>query len=143
MSEHKVYPVPESFARQAHVDAAGYAEMYQRSIDDPEGFWAEQADRFLSWFKPWDTVLDWDFSKGHIRWFEGAQLNVSYNCIDRHLDSRGDQVAIIWEGDDPADDSRITYRELHRQVCTFANVLKARGVKKGDLVTVQPFPDFD
>ena len=136
MSEHKVYPVPESFARQAHVDAAGYAEMYQRSIDDPEGFWAEQADRFLSWFKPWDTVLDWDFSKGHIRWFEGAQLNVSYNCIDRHLDSRGDQVAIIWEGDDPADDSRITYRELHRQVCTFANVLKARGVKKGDRICI-------
>ena len=136
MSEHKVYPVPESFARQAHIDAAGYAEMYQRSIDDPEGFWAEQADRFLSWFKPWDTVLDWDFSKGHIRWFEGAQLNVSYNCIDRHLDSRGDQVAIIWEGDDPGDDSRITYRELHRQVCTFANVLKARGVKKGDRICI-------
>ena len=136
MSEHKVYPVPESFARQAHIDAAGYTEMYQRSIDDPEGFWAEQADRFLSWFKPWDTVLDWDFSKGHIRWFEGAQLNVSYNCIDRHLDSRGDQVAIIWEGDDPADDSRITYRELHRQVCTFANVLKARGVKKGDRICI-------
>ena len=136
MSEDKVYPVPESFARQAHIDAAGYAEMYQRSIDDPEGFWAEQADRFLSWFKPWDTVLDWDFSKGHIRWFEGAQLNVSYNCIDRHLDSRGDQVAIIWEGDDPGDDSRITYRELHRQVCTFANVLKARGVKKGDRICI-------
>ncbi|MFC1773101.1 acetate--CoA ligase [Pseudomonadota bacterium] len=136
MSEDKVYPVPESFARQAHIDAAGYTEMYQRSIDDPEGFWAEQADRFLSWFKPWDTVLDWDFSKGHIRWFEGAQLNVSYNCIDRHLDSRGDQVAIIWEGDDPGDDSRITYRELHRQVCTFANVLKARGVKKGDRICI-------
>ena len=136
MSEDKVYPVPESFARQAHIDAAGYTEMYQHSIDDPEGFWAEQADRFLSWFKPWDTVLDWDFSKGHIRWFEGAQLNVSYNCIDRHLDSRGDQVAIIWEGDDPGDDSRITYRELHRQVCTFANVLKARGVKKGDRICI-------
>jgi acetyl-CoA synthetase len=136
MSEDKVYPVPQSFATQAHIDDTGYREMYQRSIDDPENFWAEQADRFLSWFKPWDTVLDWDFSKGYIRWFEGAQLNVSYNCIDRHLDSRGDQVAIIWEGDDPKDDSRITYRELHRQVCTFANVLKARGVKKGDRVCI-------
>ncbi len=136
MSEDKVYPVPSSFASQANIDATGYEEMYQRSITDPEGFWAEQADRFLSWFKPWDTVLDWDYSKGHIRWFEGAQLNVSYNCIDRHLDSRGDQVAIIWEGDDPNDDSHITYRELHRQVCTFANVLKARGVKKGDRICI-------
>ncbi len=136
MSEDKVYPVAESFASQAHIDAAGYREMYQRSVDDPEGFWAEQADQFISWSRPWDTVLDWDFSKGYIRWFEGAELNVSYNCIDRHLDSRGDQVAIIWEGDNPAEDSRITYRELHRQVCTFANVLKARGVKKGDRVCI-------
>jgi len=136
MSEDKVYPVPESFAGTAHVDEAGYREMYQRSVDNPEEFWAEQADRYISWFKPWDTVLDWDYSKGHIRWFEGAELNVSYNCIDRHLDSRGDQVAIIWEGDDPSTDARITYRELHSQVCTFANALKARGVKKGDRVCI-------
>jgi len=136
MSEEKVYPVPTAFAASAHIDKATYERMYRQSVDDPETFWAEQADRFLSWYKPWNRVLDWDFSSGKIRWFEGAQLNVSYNCIDRHLDTRGDQVAIIWEGDDPSRDSHITYRELHRQVCTFANVLKARGVRKGDRVCI-------
>jgi len=137
MSDEKVYPVPESFAAHAHIGTAQYEEMYRRSVDDPGGFWAEQADRFVSWYKPWDRVLDWDFATGKIRWFEGAQLNVSYNCIDRHLPTRADQVAIIWEGDDPTNqDSHITYRELHRQVCIFANVLKARGVKKGDRVCI-------
>jgi len=136
MSDEKVYPVPESFAAHAHIGTAQYEEMYRRSVDDPGGFWAEQADRFVSWYKPWDRVLDWDFATGKIRWFEGAQLNVSYNCIDRHLPTRADQVAIIWEGDDPNQDSHITYRELHRQVCIFANVLKARGVKKGDRVCI-------
>jgi acetyl-CoA synthetase len=136
MSEEKVYPVPASFAARAHIDKTRHAEMYQRSIDDPEGFWAEQADLFVSWEKHWDQVLDWDYGSGKIRWFEGARLNVCYNCIDRHLDSRADQVAIIWEGDDPNQDSRVTYRELYQQVCTFANVLKARGVKKGDRVCI-------
>ena len=136
MSEEKVYPVPTHFADHAHIDKNLRQEMYRRSVDDPESFWAEQADRFVSWYKPWDQVLDWDFSSGKIRWFDGAKLNVCYNCIDRHLDSRGDQVAIIWESDDPQKDSRITYRELHRQVCIFANVLKARGVKKGDRVCI-------
>jgi acetyl-CoA synthetase len=110
--------------------------MYKHSVDDPEGFWAEQAEKFVSWTKPWDKVLEWDFSAGKINWFEGAELNVCYNCVDRHLESRGDQVAIIWEGDDPNEDKKITYRELHRQVCSFANVLKARGVKKGDRVCI-------
>jgi len=136
MSEEKLYPVPESFAAHAQIDKSRYEEMYKRSVEDPDGFWAEQADRFLSWYKPWDRVLEWDFASGKIRWFEGAQLNVSYNCIDRHLATRADQVAIIWEGDDPGQDSAITYRELHREVCTFANVLKARGVKKGDRVCI-------
>ncbi len=136
MSEEKIYPVRESFAAQAHIDKARYEQMYRQSVDDPETFWAEQADRFVSWYKPWDRVLDWDFNSGKIRWFEGAQLNVSYNCIDRHLPTRGDQVAIIWEGDDPNHDAHITYRELHRQVCTFANVLKGRGVSKGDRVCI-------
>jgi len=136
MSEEKTYPVPESFAAQAHIDAALYQEMYKHSVDDPEGFWAEQAEKFVSWTKPWDKVLEWDFSAGKINWFDGAELNVCYNCVDRHLESRGDQVAIIWEGDDPNEDKKITYRELHRQVCTFANVLKARGVKKGDRVCI-------
>jgi len=136
MSEEKIYPVPESFAAQAHIDAALYQEMYKHSVDDPEGFWAEQAEKFVSWYKPWDKVLEWDFSAGKINWFDGAELNVCYNCVDRHLESRGDQIAIIWEGDDPNEDKKITYRELHRQVCTFANVLKARGVKKGDRVCI-------
>ncbi|WP_455234242.1 acetate--CoA ligase [Thiogranum longum] len=136
MSEEKVYPVPEAFAANAHVNESQYREMYKRSVDDPEGFWAEQAEQFVSWYKPWDRVLDWNYHEADIRWFEGAELNACYNCVDRHLDSRGDQVAIIWEGDDPTQDKTITYRELHQQVCTLANVLKARGVKKGDRVCI-------
>ena len=132
----KVYDIPSKFAAQAHINAETYDEMYQHSINDPKSFWAEQAENFVSWFKPWDRVLDWDYNKGDIRWFEGGKLNVTYNCIDRHLQSRGDQVAIIWEGDDPSVDKKITYRELHGEVCKFANVLKSRGVKKGDRVCI-------
>ncbi len=91
MSEVKVYPVPEAVAKRAHITADQYDEMYQRSIDDPEGFWAEQAEKFVSWSKPWDKVMDYDFHKANIKWFEGGKLNVSYNCVDRHLESRGDQ----------------------------------------------------
>ena len=136
MSDNKTYPVPKSVASSAHIDAEKYEAMYQESITDPEGFWSKQADEFVSWFKKWDTVLDWDYHKGHIRWFEGASLNVSYNCIDRHLETRGDQTAIIWEGDDPNDDKHISYKELHQEVCKLSNVLKARGVKKGDRVCI-------
>jgi len=136
MSEEKTYPVPEAFAARAHIDAALYEEMYKQSVDDPEGFWAEQAEKFVSWYRPWDKVLEWNYNEGEISWFEGAELNVCYNCVDRHLESRGDQVAIIWEGDDPNEDRKITYRELHGEVCRFANVLKARGVKKGDRVCI-------
>ena len=136
MSEGKIYPVPEAFAARAHIDAALYEKMYKQSVDDPEGFWAEQAEKFVSWYKPWDKVLEWNYNEGEISWFEGAELNVCYNCVDRHLESRGDQVAIIWEGDDPNEDRKITYRELHGEVCRFANVLKARGVKKGDRVCI-------
>jgi len=136
MSDSKVYPVPASVASAAHIDEAKYEAMYQKSINNPEGFWAEQADEFVTLYKKWDTVLDWDYHKGHIRWFEGATLNVSYNCIDRHLETRGDQTAIIWEGDDPNDDKHISYKELHQEVCKLANVLKARGVKKGDRVCI-------
>ncbi|MEW6648419.1 MAG: acetate--CoA ligase [Pseudomonadota bacterium] len=136
MSETKVYPVPSDFAAHAHIDNAKYEAMYQQSIKDPDGFWAEQAKTFLTWSKPWNKVSEWDYHKGHIRWFEGGKLNVSYNCLDRHLDKRGDQVALIWEGDDPAEDKKITYRELHAEVSKFANVLKSRGVKKGDRVCI-------
>jgi acetyl-CoA synthetase len=136
MSEGKTYNIPAAFADNAHLDEAQYEAMYKRSIEDPEGFWAEQAESFLTWDKTWDTVLDWDYHKGHIRWFEGGRLNACYNCVDRHLERRGDQTALIWEGDDPADDAHITYRELHEQVCRLANVLKSRNVSKGDRVCI-------
>ncbi len=135
--DEKIYPVPADIAKNAHIDAATYDEMYQRSIKDPEGFWAEQAEKFLTWSKPWDKVLDWSYTGNvHIKWFEGGKLNVSYNCIDRHLETRGDQVAIIWEGDNPAEDKKITYNELYEHVTKLANVLKSRGVKKGDRVCI-------
>ncbi len=136
MSDNKIYPVASAVASAAHINKAKYESMYQQSIEDPAGFWAAQADEFVTWFKKWDNVLDWDYHKGHIRWFEGASLNVSYNCIDRHLDSRGDQTAIIWEGDNSNDDIHITYKDLHKEVCKFSNALKARGVKKGDRVCI-------
>ena len=136
MSEEKVYPVKQEIARQAHIDDARYLEMYQQSIDDPESFWAAQANEFVSWSKPWDRVMSVDYHKADIRWFEGAELNVCYNCVDRHLETRGDQTAIIWEGDDPDVDKSITYRELFELVCKFSNVLKSRGVKKGDRVSI-------
>ncbi len=137
MSDSKTYPVSAEFAAQANINAKQYAEMYQQSIDDPEGFWSEQAENYISWFKPWDTVSNWSFSDDvHIKWFEGAELNVSYNCLDRHLQQRADQIAIIWESDDPNEDRKITYAELHEEVCKFSNVLKSRGVKKGDCVSI-------
>jgi len=138
MSEEKIYPVPAQIGAEAYITADLYDQMYQRSITDPDGFWAEQADTFVTWFKKWDKVSDWSFDANnlHLKWFIGGKLNVSYNCLDRHLDSRGDQVAIIWEGDNPAESRKITYRELHADVNKFANVLKSRGVKKGDRVCI-------
>jgi acetyl-CoA synthetase len=136
MAESKIYDIPESVAKHAHINAVQYQQMYQRSIDDPAGFWAEQAQEFLSWDQPFEKVLDWNYDQGHIRWFEGGKLNACYNCVDRHLETRGDQTALIWEGDDPADDARITYRELHEQVCRLANVLKSRDIGKGDRVCI-------
>ena len=138
MSEEKIYPVPEEFAKNAHIDAAKFEEMYRRSVENPGEFWAEQAEEFVTWFKKWDTVRNYSFSADdlYIKWFEGGKLNVAYNCLDRHLDSRGDQTAILWEGDDPSEDKRITYRELHEEVCKLGNVLKSRGVKKGDRVCI-------
>ena len=136
MSEVHIYPAPRTLAAAAHISAERYSAMYARSINEPEAFWAEQAEQFVSWFKKWDKVQDWDYESVDIKWFTGAKLNVSYNCLDRHLETRGDDVAIIWEGDDPDIDKKITYRELHREVCRFANVLKARGVGKGDRVSI-------
>jgi acetyl-CoA synthetase len=136
MSDVKVYDVPADAAARAHISNDKYLEMYERSINDSDNFWAEQAETFVSWTKKWDKVQDWDYNKGHINWFVGGQLNVSYNCLDRHLATRGDQTAIIWEGDDPNESKHISYKELHAEVCKFANVLKARGVQKGDRVCI-------
>jgi len=136
MSDDKIYDVKPEIAAIAHITSETYKSMYRRSIDEPEKFWAEQAEQFLHWTRPWDSVMDCDFPTGHIRWFDGGKLNVSVNCIDRHLAQRGDQVAIIWESDNPGREQKITYRELHREVCKFANVLKAQGVKKGDCVCI-------
>ncbi len=136
MSDAKIYDIKPEIAAQAHITAANYNTLYQRSIAEPEVFWAEQAELFLDWSQPWDTVMDCDFKAGHIRWFDGGQLNVSVNCLDRHLATRSEQVAIIWEGDNPAQDKKITYRQLHEQVCKFANVLKSQGVQKGDRVCI-------
>jgi acetyl-CoA synthetase len=136
MSEHHIYDVKPETAAHAHIDAAKYQALYQQSITDPEKFWSEQADQFLDWMEPWHEVLSYDYLKGEISWFAGGKLNVSANCLDRHLPSRGDQIAIIWESDDPTLDKKITYRELYQQVCKFANVLKNQGVKKGDRVCI-------
>ncbi len=136
MSDEKLYPHKPEITANAHITPELYQTLYQRSIDNPKAFWAEQAELFLDWNKPWDTIMSYDYPKGHIRWFEGGQLNVSYNCLDRHLATRGDQTAIIWESDNPERDKKISYRELHQQVCQFANVLKSLGVKKGDRVCI-------
>ncbi|HEY6028561.1 MAG TPA: acetate--CoA ligase [Pseudolabrys sp.] len=137
MSDEKIYAVPADWQRRALIDDAKYKEMYARSIKDPNGFWAEQAKR-IDWIKPFTKVKNttYDPHKVSIKWFEDGTLNACYNCVDRHLAKRGDQTAIIWEGDDPKDDRKLTYKQLHAEVCRFANVLKARGVKKGDRVTI-------
>ena len=127
------YPIMQS-NRKPLINAESYQSMYDYSISNPDEFWAEQADKFIDWEKKWERVSDVDFSKGKIAWFEGATLNVSYNCLDRHLPERADQVAIIWEGDDPNSSESITYKELHEKVCKFANGMKDLGVVKGDRI---------
>ena len=133
----KTYAVPADWQKRAFVDDAKYQEMYARSIKDPNGFWAEHARR-IDWIKPFTKVKNttYDPHNVSIKWFEDGTLNACSNCVDRHLAKRGDQTAIIWEGDDPKDDKKLTYRQLHAEVSRFANVLKARGVKKGDRVTI-------
>ncbi|MEX1237825.1 MAG: AMP-binding protein, partial [Pseudomonadales bacterium] len=136
MSEHKVYPVMAEFAKHAYINNEQYLAMYDASINTPENFWQEKAEEFLDWHKTWDKITESDFSKGEAKWFLGGKLNACYNCIDRHLESRGDQIAIIWEGDDPDIDLKFTYRSVYEHVCRLANVLKSRGVKKGDRVCI-------
>ncbi len=130
--------VKPAFAKKAHLNSAQYKKMYAQSIDHPEKFWSEQAEKSLSWFKKWQKVKDTSFkSPVKIEWFCGGELNVSYNCIDRHLEQRADKVALLWESDSPdVPAKKVTYKELHQEVCRFANLLKAQGVKKGDRVSI-------
>ena len=136
MSE-KIYDVPVDWRKRAHVDDAKYKDLYARSIKDPNGFWAEQA-KCIDWIKPFSKIKNTSYDPHHvsIKWFEDGTLNVCHNCVDRHLAKRGDQTAILWEGDDPKEDRNLTYKQLYADVCRFANVLKARGIKKGDRVTI-------
>lgn len=136
MLEIKNHPVSAAAAAHSHLNKEQYAEMYKRSIENPEQFWSEQAEEFIHWHEPWRQVFNSDFQTATTSWFSGAKLNVSYNCIDRHLEKRSDQTAIIWEGDEPDQDLKVTYRGLHEAVCRFANAMKARGVKKGDRVCI-------
>ena len=137
MSEVHIHPVTDEWAQRAYVDDAKYQAMYAESVNDPEAFWAEHGKR-VDWIKPFTKVKNTTFAYPDvsIKWFEDGTLNVAANCVDRHLETRGDQVAIIWEGDDPADDKKITYRELHEQVCRLANAMKNAGAGKGDRITI-------
>ncbi len=132
----QVYPVTEFMAERCFINKDQYQAMYQRSIEDPDAFWAEQADKFLDWEEKWSTVSAANFDAGQVSWFQGGKLNVSVNCIDRHLPARAEQTAIIWEGDDPADSARITYQTLSDAVGRLTNGLRARGVSKGDRVCI-------
>ena len=137
MSDEQIFEVPQAIADKALVNDTQYQEMYARSLDDADGFWAEHGQR-IDWIKPYTKVKNTHYGKDDvsIKWYEDGTLNACVNCVDRHVERRGDQVAIIWEGDEPDQDAKITYRQLHEEVCKFANVLKAQGVKKGDRVTI-------
>ena len=132
----ETYTIPTEFARQTNLTTEQYYELYEYSLRDPQNFWSEQANKFISWSKPWDEVVSGGFEKLDMTWFKNGKLNASYNCLDRHLDKRAEQTAIIWEGDEPNQIRKITYAQLHEEVCRFANVLKKIGVKKGDRVCI-------
>jgi len=134
MSAKKIYPVFDSIKSKTHLDKKQYQEMYAHSLTDPDGFWGEQANINLDWFEPFDEVSDYDFHSADIKWFAGGKLNVSYNCIDRHLATRANQTAIIWEGDNPGQSQHISYQMLHDEVCKLANAMKQQGIEKGDRV---------
>ena len=136
MFDISTFPAADAVRRAAQLSQEDYQRLYRQSIEQPDTFWAEQAKSFLDWFNPWHTVHSSDIKTGAAQWFAGGQLNVSYNCIDRHLAQRADQPAFIWEGDDPTKSDKITYRQLHQNVSRLANVLKSRGVKKGDRVCI-------
>ncbi|CAK8742160.1 Acetyl-coenzyme A synthetase [Sodalis praecaptivus] len=137
MSQPHCYPIPDSLAEHTLISAEQYRKLYAQSINNPDSFWREYA-QIVEWITPFRTVKNTTFDPGHvnIRWFEDGTLNVAANCLDRHLSERGDQTAIIWEGDDASQSKTLTYRELHQAVCRFANVLKAQGIGKGDVVAL-------
>ena len=134
MSEAKIYPVFDAIKATTHITKEKYQEMYDRSLNDADAFWAEQAEEHLDWYQKWDTVSEYDFHTADIKWFAGGKLNVAYNCIDRHLPARAEQTAIIWEGDDPNASEHITYQTLHDKVCQLSNAMRELGVVKGDRV---------
>ena len=136
MFDISTFPTADAVRRAAQLSQEDYQRLYRQSIEQPDTFWAEQAKGFLDWIKPWHSVQQSDIHTGAAQWFTGGQLNVSYNCIDRHLAQRADQPAFIWEGDDPSKSCTITYRQLHQNVSRLANVLKSRGVNKGDRVCI-------
>ena len=136
MSEPQLYPVSDHWSENAWINKEKYEDMYQESVESPDSFWEKQAAEFLDWSVKWEQVYSADFSKGHSTWFLGGKLNVTANCIDRHLDNRGDQTAIIWEGDDPSEHKKISYKELHEHVSKMGNVLRQRNVRKGDRVCI-------
>src|SRR6056297_271214 len=136
----EIYPVPEDFRKKAYIKSREeYEKIWKESISDPEGFWGKIAEEYITWFKKWDKVMDVNYGESPdklwVKWFVNGKVNVSYNCLDRHLDTRGDQTAILFEGNEPSDDKKYTYKQLHEEVCKFANILKKNGVKKGDRVT--------
>lgn len=134
MTDRSIYPVFDSIKKTTHLNKPQYHEMYQRSLEDPDGFWGEQAESNLHWYEKWHTVSEYDFNSADIKWFQGGKLNVSVNCIDRHLADRADQTAIIWEGDDPKQNKNITYQQLHDEVCRLSNAMRSMGIEKGDRV---------
>jgi len=134
MTNDKRYPVSDSAKQRAHLSIDQYQDLYQKSIQEPEAFWPEMANEFLTWSKPWAQLTESNLTEGMARWFIGGKLNACYNCVDRHLPERAHQTAILWEGDDPSQQAEITYQDLHQKVCQLANLLIQRGVKKGDRV---------
>lgn len=136
MSHQTPYPVPSEFANKAHINNEQYHAFYQHSIEHPAEFWHEQAQQFITWFSPWQSVIHGDFQSGNVAWFINGKLNACYNCVDRHLETRRNQIALIWEGNDPSETKSLTYHQLHEQVCQFANVLRELGINKGDRVCI-------
>ncbi|RKZ05974.1 acetyl-coenzyme A synthetase, partial [bacterium] len=135
LDERRVFPPPKEFSEKAYIKSMDeYKALYKKSEEDPEGFWGEQAE-IIHWFKKWDKVLEWN--EPFAKWFQGGKTNIAYNCLDRHLeDGRADKTAIIWEGEPEGDSKKYTYRELHKEVSKFANILKKHGIKKGDRVCI-------